>query len=128
MENDFQAQFDRILGERHERLSQVNREKSRWERLSSLCEAAREAVSEADRLNPHILGSAVDEAKRACDSVRAQTEKFQRLGERFSRNDLCIGIGGAARMGKSTFLQAITGLGEAQIPTSDRFLQRQDAV
>lgn len=121
MENDFQAQFDRILSERHERLSQVNREKSRWERLSALCEAAQAAVSEADRLNPHILGSAVDEAKRAYDSVRAQTEKFQRLGERFSRNDLCIGIGGAARMGKSTFLQAITGLGEAQIPTSDRY-------
>jgi hypothetical protein len=40
---------------------------------------------------------------------------------RFARDTLCIGIGGAARMGKSTFLQSVTGLEETQIPTSDKY-------
>ena len=50
---------------------------------------------------------------------RGVLPRLQRVRQRFSRSTLNIGVAGEARMGKSTLLQKISGLGEGQIPTGD---------
>ncbi|MFM1886047.1 MAG: hypothetical protein RL026_1204 [Pseudomonadota bacterium] len=45
--------------------------------------------------------------------------RLKRVRARFERSTLNVGVAGEARVGKSTLLQAISGLGEGQIPTGD---------
>jgi hypothetical protein len=46
-------------------------------------------------------------------------ELYRVLGARFSRTTINIGVSGAARMGKSTLLQSVSGLDDQQIPTGE---------
>lgn len=45
--------------------------------------------------------------------------RLRRVQQRFSRSTLNIGVAGEARVGKSTLLQSLSGLGDGQIPTGD---------
>ena len=51
--------------------------------------------------------------------ISEQKAELQQLGLRFSRNTLNVGIVGNARQGKSTFLQALTGLTSEEIPSAE---------
>ena len=51
--------------------------------------------------------------------ITTQQSKLQELKLRFSRSTLNIGIVGNARQGKSTFLQALTGLTSEEIPAAE---------
>lgn len=51
--------------------------------------------------------------------ITTQQAKLQELKLRFSRRTLNIGIVGNARQGKSTFLQALTGLTSEEIPSAE---------
>jgi hypothetical protein len=71
------------------------------------------------------------DAPAGLDAVRSQLDalpgridvevvpRLQRVQRRFSRSTLNIGVAGEARVGKSTLLQSLTGLGEDQVPTGD---------
>jgi hypothetical protein len=51
--------------------------------------------------------------------IERELKAWQDLLKRCSRSTINFGVAGAARQGKSTFLQRITGLGDGELPTSN---------
>ena len=118
--SSLQQQIDQILAARKERLSSVVKEKDFWNSVSENFSKFSDAVQAAESKNPCLSGLTT-KVRALAQTANDMLKKFSQLTDRFNRDDICIGIGGAARMGKSTFLQAVTGLGDDQIPTSDKF-------
>ena len=118
--SSLQEQINQILAARKERLSSVVKEKDFWNSISENFSRFSDAVQAAESKNPCLSGLTT-KTRAAAQTANDMLEKFSQLTDRFNRDEICIGIGGAARMGKSTFLQAVTGLGDEQIPTSDKF-------
>lgn len=118
--SSLQEQINQILAARKERLSAVVKEKDFWNSISENFSRFSDAVQAAENQNPSLRGFTT-KTRAAAQTANDMLKKFSQLTDRFNRDDICIGIGGAARMGKSTFLQAVTGLGDDQIPTSDKF-------
>ncbi len=52
------------------------------------------------------------------DAINEEQQVWENLGKRFERNSINIGVIGLARQGKSTFLQAVSGLTDNEIPSS----------
>lgn len=119
--NSIQATIDQILADRRSRLQSIEKEKRFWDELATDFGKLFPSVQDAVRLNRDSLGGIDSKVQEAAMHANEVAKTFQRISERFGRNDICIGIGGAGRMGKSTFLQSVTGLGEDQIPTSDMY-------
>ena len=115
-----QEQINQILAARKERLSSVVKEKDFWNSISENFSRFSDAVQAAESKNPSLRGFTT-KTRAAAQTANDMLKKFSQLTDRFNRDEICIGIGGAARMGKSTFLQAVTGLGDDQIPTSDKY-------
>lgn len=118
--SSLQEQINQILAARKERLSAVVKEKDFWNSISENFSRFSDAVQAAENQNPSLRGFTT-KTRAAAQTANDMLKKFSQLTDRFNRDDICIGIGGAARMGKSTFLQAVTGLGDDQIPTSDKY-------
>lgn len=118
--SSLQEQINQILAARKERLSSVVKEKDFWNSISENFSRFSDAVQAAENQNPSLSGLTT-KVRASAQTANDMLKKFSQLTDRFNRDDICIGIGGAARMGKSTFLQAVTGLGDDQIPTSDKF-------
>lgn len=118
--SSLQEQINQILAARKERLSSVVKEKDFWNSISENFSRFSDAVQAAESKNPCLSGLTT-KTRAAAQTANDMLKKFSQLTDRFNRDEICIGIGGAARMGKSTFLQAVTGLGDEQIPTSDKF-------
>jgi len=118
--SQIQEKLDAILKSRSARCRVVDEAISAWQDRRERIAAVVASVDAAERLNPEIAGSA-KRLRDVLESVREVIAKYESARSRFVRNTLCIGVGGAARMGKSTFLQSVTGLEETQIPTSDKY-------
>lgn len=116
-----QETIDQILADRRNRLASVEAKKQFWDELSIGISRLVSTIQTAENLNPGALSGITVKVQSAAASANEVAQSFHHISDRFGRNDICIGVGGAGRMGKSTFLQAVTGLGEDQIPTSDMF-------
>lgn len=53
-------------------------------------------------------------------SIHTSIKLLEALRSRFSRETVCIGVSGMARVGKSTTLQKMSGLSDDQIPTGSK--------
>ena len=51
------------------------------------------------------------------DNISDSIEALKQLEKRYNRSTINIGVAGQARVGKSTFLQTLSGLTDTQIPT-----------
>ncbi|MGI5868158.1 MAG: hypothetical protein ACOX9C_01760 [Kiritimatiellia bacterium] len=122
MTSSIQSKIDSILKARKTRLPAIEAEKAKWASLRDALDRSVGTVHAAGSAegNESLKGLS-NQIRDAVVSADEVVRKYAVLLERFSRDTVCIGIGGAARMGKSTFLQAVTGLGETQIPTSDKY-------
>ena len=67
-----------------------------------------------------------DDIKQICDNfehnslndyISDSIEALKQLKKRYNRSTINIGVAGKARVGKSTFLQTLSGLTDTQIPT-----------
>ena len=91
------------------------------QRALSALQATIELARERGNLPPEVsdaLGSVdLDQMHVDLDLALAP---LRRCRSRFARPTVNIGVGGPARVGKSTLLQSISGLGDRQIPASDR--------
>ena len=67
-----------------------------------------------------------DDIKQICDNfehnsindnISDSIEALKQLEKRYNRSTINIGVAGQARVGKSTFLQTLSGLTDTQIPT-----------
>ena len=112
--------LDSILAVRARRLAEVDSAIATWSAREADIARVLIQTEDAERVNPDVRGASA-RLRSAADAVRKVLADYAALRARFARDSLCIGIGGAARMGKSTFLQAVTGLDETQIPTSDKY-------
>ncbi len=113
-------QLDSILALRSERLKTVDAAVAAWSAREANLGRVLAQTEEAERANPELLGAS-SLLHSAADTIRAVLAEYATIRVRFARGTLCIGIGGTAGMGKSTFLQSATGLSENEIPTGDLY-------
>lgn len=114
------TQLESILATRAARLRTLDADIAGWKARADEVARTLAAVSAAEQINPDLTGASAN-LRTVGDALRRVLEDAAKVRARFARDTLCIGIGGAARMGKSTFLQSVTGLEETQIPTSDKY-------
>ena len=119
--SDIKTRLSEIIADRSGRAEKIGGEVKKWNEIRAQIKETLDKFRRAEKLNPDLsseYSSVLDQALRKISDVIAD---YERELARFERKSLCIGIGGQARVGKSTFLQSVTGLGEDQIPTSDKF-------
>lgn len=100
----------------------VEREIAYWENIQALLgqldrvvrdlrddESGNPAIAQVADLDVPVLRTVASQTLAALAHVRA----------RVSRKTINIGVSGRARMGKSTLLQSLSGLGDNQIPTGE---------
>ena len=119
--SDIKTRLSEIIADRSVRAEKIGGELKKWHEIRLQIKGTLDKFRRAEKHNPDIsseYSSVLDQALRKISGVIAD---YERELARFERKSLCIGIGGQARVGKSTFLQSVTGLGEDQIPTSDKF-------
>ena len=110
-----------IIKTRRGHLPEVQRELERWQILDAEISQLDAAVQEL-RNHPHTPGELKKglEDFQVSDLRKGIADAFALLRiieTRFSRGTINIGVSGRARVGKSTLLQAISGLTDQQIPT-----------
>lgn len=118
--SQIQDKLNSILENRTARARNVEKTLCIWQNCCDKLASVTTDVEAAERQNPDIAGSG-KRLREALERARKVVADYESVRARFARDTLCIGIGGAARMGKSTFLQSVTGLSETQIPTSDKY-------
>ena len=113
-------QLDRILTTRAARLKDIDTAIATWRSRETALEEILTKTEAAERANPDLRGASA-QLRSTAESIHGILADYALIRVRFARETLCVGIGGAAGMGKSTFLQSATGLSEEQIPTGDLF-------
>ena len=126
--NDRTSIIDSIITARHERQDEIM---SRLNTVSSLTAALAELKERSSNIQSKVsddfhvssqLRSVDDKINEASEKIEKHRTELQRFKKRTLRNTLNIGIVGVPKQGKSTFLQALTGLDEATIPTGTDFV------
>ena len=119
-DDDVEARLDFILDERRRLLPGVRAEVTRWQTVDEQLAGLAAAV---DALRTHAttpaeLGEALAfPFAEAREGVAEAVRLLRVLETRFARDTVTIGVSGQARVGKSTLLQSVSGLGDEQIPT-----------
>jgi hypothetical protein len=114
-----------ILERRHALVAPVRAEIEWWQRVDGLLSgvdaavaALRDHPSTPDPMRELLAGLGFPGRVEELRGGIADTGRLLRvLSGRFSRPTINIGVSGKARVGKSTLLQSISGLGDGQIPT-----------
>ncbi len=117
---DTGARIARILDDRRRLLPTIRAEVARWqavdERLAALgaaVETLRTHTTTPAELRDALALPFAEAREGAAEAVRL----LRVLEARFARDTVNIGVSGQARVGKSTLLQSVSGLGDDQIPT-----------
>jgi hypothetical protein len=118
--SDTEARIARILADRHRLLPGVRAEVERWrtvdEQLAALAaavETLRAHATTPTELREALVLPFAEAREGAAEAVRLLRVLEARLG----RDTVNVGVSGQARVGKSTVLQSVSGLGDDQIPT-----------
>ncbi len=98
--------IEKILLRRAEQLPRVRAELARWRTIST----GITWLLEENAISDERLSALPAEVARVVDALSAAES-------RFARAQVCVGVSGRARVGKSTLLQTVSGLTEEQIPT-----------
>ncbi|NER33725.1 MAG: hypothetical protein F6J93_06655 [Oscillatoria sp. SIO1A7] len=113
----------RIIENRRPLAREVERVQANLEVLRS---ALRDLKLHRDKLliqveDPQVSGSLAEiDFVKIQKNIATELEALDKLGVRFSRDTLNIGVVGRARQGKSRLLQSLTGLTAAEIPDGSR--------
>lgn len=118
--SEIQNKLNAILEARTTRCKLVDEEIATWQKRREKLASVIVDVEAAELKNQEIAGS-TKRLRNALEDIRKVISDYESARSRFARNTLCIGIGGAAGQGKSTFLQSVTGLSETQIPTGVKY-------
>ncbi|MFF4894951.1 hypothetical protein [Streptomyces sp. NPDC001068] len=121
--SDISAAIAALLEARSRQLPAVERESARWKTLGEHIDDLETALA---ALRTHTAPDAELTASLTfpqLPEIRAGAAEaavsFQVIASRFTRTTVNLGVSGAARMGKSTLLQSVSGLDDRQIPTGD---------
>lgn len=121
-ERNISDRIKSVLDARKSQEPLVEREIAYWENIQGLLgqldrvvrdlrddDSGNQALAQVAELDVPALRTVASETLAALAHVRA----------RVSRKTINIGVSGRARMGKSTLLQSLSGLGDNQIPSGD---------
>lgn len=113
--------IDALLQARLRQLPEVERESARWhtlgERLDELDGALADLRVHTTMDGALVAALTLPQLPEIRLAVAEAADSFRVIASRFTRTTVNIGVSGAARMGKSTLLQSISGLDDDQIPT-----------
>lgn len=116
------TRLDAILAARTANAAALAQREAQWAALRETLLAVQSSLNELSR-NPKAPHGAAELASRVgdlqSDIQRDVGARLARVARRFSRTTINIGVGGRARVGKSTLLQSLSGLEEDQIPTGE---------
>jgi hypothetical protein len=117
---DTAARIAAILDERRRLLPAIRADVVRWrtvdEQLATLA-AAVEALRTHATTPAELRDALALPFADAREGTAAAVRLLRVLEARFARDTVNIGVSGQARVGKSTLLQSVSGLGDDQIPT-----------
>lgn len=117
---DTAGRIARILDERRRLLPGVRAEVARWravdEQLATLADAVA-ALREHATTPADLRGALTLPFAEAREGVAEAVALLRVLEARLARDTVNVGVSGQARVGKSTLLQAVSGLSDDQIPT-----------
>ncbi|CAM5434351.1 hypothetical protein [Streptomyces aurantiogriseus] len=115
--------IDALLEARLRQLPAVERESARWKTLGERLDELDTALTDLrlhTTLDPDLAASlTVPQLPEMRAGVAEAADSFRTIASRFTRTTVNLGVSGAARMGKSTLLQSVSGLDDQQIPTGD---------
>jgi len=119
--DDVAQRIAAILANRRNQLPQVQVEISQWQRLDQELVSLGKAVADFSA-HPKTPAEVRDELSRLPfaqlrSDIETAVSMLRTVEARFSRGTINIGVSGVARVGKSTLLQAISGLKDNEIPT-----------
>ncbi|MGH3568460.1 MAG: hypothetical protein ACRDRH_21020 [Pseudonocardia sp.] len=121
MLGDIADRVHAILTERTRQLPRIRADIGWWlvldEQLGDLAvgvDELRRHPTTPDELRVGLAAFRVEELR---EGIAEAVALLRVLESRFSRSTIDIGVSGQARVGKSTLLQAMSGLGDEQIPT-----------
>ena len=111
-----------ILAARAARADRIRGRLGAWRALHEALSGLQTALEDFSRHpdSPAALAPLVAKLQQQALAERIGVEvvpRLRRVESRSRRSSINIGVAGKARMGKSTLLQAISGLGDDQIPT-----------
>lgn len=114
-------QVEQVLATRRAKLPQVRDSRAGLEALERSLAALQEALAALGRdprapgeLRAVIAGADLQSCRR---DVQVALDEVARVEARFGRPTINLGVSGQARVGKSTLLQALSGLDDQAIPT-----------
>ena len=118
--SDTEARIAAILADRRRLLPDVRAESARWqavdEQLAALAVAV-EALRTHSTTPAELREALVLPFAQAREGAGEAVRLLRVLEARLARDTVNIGVSGQARVGKSTLLQSVSGLGDDQIPT-----------
>jgi hypothetical protein len=113
--------IDGVLAKRRERLPMISSSRIKIESLDNALGELNdtlEALSQQPRAQQELRAAIADAGLDKCrTAIRAVLEECLRVESRFGRETINFGVSGQARVGKSTLLQALSGLDNRAIPT-----------
>lgn len=115
------SEVDAVIAARRKLLPEVQAEITSWRRADEAVVALDQALAELcdykatpNEIVEPLSRLRVSDVRLAITTV---IEQLQRVEARVSRNTVNIAVSGGARVGKTTLLQSISGLDDAQLPT-----------
>lgn len=117
--------IDKVLEQRKQMLPRIEQYEYGLEARRNVIQRARTSVShlldlEHAQERKDKLTEILDLLDLLYAEAASDLERISSLRARFSRETVCIGVSGMARVGKSTTLQKMSGLTDEQIPTGNR--------
>lgn len=113
-------QVDTVIAARRAQLPAIQAEIAGWHRVDDAAVALARTVAGLswDPATPRHVAAHLGQLRIAevRPSITAAIESLQRAESRIGRGTVCIGVSGAARTGKSTLLQSLSGLTDAWLP------------
>jgi hypothetical protein len=121
MPADLSERIARLLALRRDRLPRVEAEIARWRRIDADLTALSGALADLAR-HPSVgpddaFELVVPRLPELRSGIADLIDLYSTVAARFARDTVNVGVSGSARVGKSTLLQSISGLGDQQIPT-----------
>lgn len=122
--SELSLSFERLIQQRGQLLPEVDQQIAVLEESRQALADFRNSIDEAGRAQSLPLDIADELQSFDIDRLQAEVDQaiapLKLYRSRLTRKTVNIGVGGPARVGKSTLLQSISGLGDSQIPASDR--------
>lgn len=113
---DIKTQIEKIISDRNEQVNLIRNEIDNIEKLSTQLNTLRSKIHELKIENERQLIETID--KKSEELAEAKTKALL-IRKRFEKDTINIGVSGFTHAGKSTLLQAISGLNDSEIPKAD---------